>query len=77
MLLCYERMKTLNVIALEASSTYQQNSAQSLLILNDSNYFWQSENDNLGKKKEFIEFKLSYFLNLDSNMKLEEQFIQS
>jgi len=43
-----------------------------LLILDDSNYFWMSDNDIIKKKKEFIEFKLSYFMNLDSKLKLEE-----
>ena len=57
MILCFERKKTLNVIALEPSSTFKKTSAQSLLILDDSNYFWMSDNDILKKKKEFIEFK--------------------
>ena len=75
MILCFEKKKTLNVIALEPSSTFKKTSAQSLLILDDSNYFWMSDNDMLKKKKEFIEFKLSYFMNLDSKLKLEEQFV--
>ena len=66
MILCHEKMKTLEVIALEPSSVFQKNSAQSMLVPNDSNYFWQSDNDKLSKKIEFIEFKLSYFLNIDS-----------